>query len=162
MGRMTKKKLAQIRSEIAALEHGGRLTPRAVVDAARDPKSALHDQFEWDDTVAAEKWRLDQARDIITSVKITVTVDKRTLSVVRYTRDPKQVGTNEQGYVSLDSIKRRPADVAALLEYELTRLDAILDRVRDLITALGAKPAQVKKLERTEASVKQLRSAIRS
>lgn len=36
-----------------------------VVDYARDPNTALHSQFEWDDTKAAEQHRLYQARKVI-------------------------------------------------------------------------------------------------
>ena len=43
----------------------GELQPKAVVDAARDEKSILHSQFDWDDTTAAEKFRLHQARNLI-------------------------------------------------------------------------------------------------
>ena len=50
-------------------EHG-QLTPRLVVDLARDPNHELHNRFEWDDSVAAEKYRLDQARDLIRKVRV--------------------------------------------------------------------------------------------
>lgn len=46
------------------------LTPGIVVDEARDPEHPLHARFEWDDTVAGEKWRHHQAHELITSVKI--------------------------------------------------------------------------------------------
>lgn len=39
--------------------------PKLVVDSARDENSPLHPHFDWDDTVAAEKWRVEQARDLI-------------------------------------------------------------------------------------------------
>lgn len=48
-----------------AAQHGGELHPRAVVDAARDVASILHSQFDWDDTTAAQKYRLHQARTLI-------------------------------------------------------------------------------------------------
>jgi hypothetical protein len=48
----------------------GRLTPNAVVEAARNPRSPLHRHFEWDDAKAAEAYRLDQAREIIRVVRI--------------------------------------------------------------------------------------------
>lgn len=54
-----------------AAEHGGKLFPRDVVDAARNEESPLHTAFEWDDGAAAEKYRLGQARKII-SVAVTV------------------------------------------------------------------------------------------
>ena len=36
-----------------------------VVDVARDPKHPLHPRFEWDDSIAAEKWRLEQAGQLL-------------------------------------------------------------------------------------------------
>jgi hypothetical protein len=45
--------------------HGGILQPKAVVDAARNPNSPLHDAFEWNDSAAAEAYRLYQARQLI-------------------------------------------------------------------------------------------------
>jgi len=45
-------------------EHGT-LTPALVVDLARDPEHPLHSRFEWDDSVAAEKWRLEQAGQLL-------------------------------------------------------------------------------------------------
>lgn len=49
----------------------GMLTPEIVVDEARPDEHPLHSRFEWNDTVAAEKWRREQAADLIRSVKIT-------------------------------------------------------------------------------------------
>lgn len=49
---------------------GGRLTPKAVVETARNPKHVLHRHFDWDDQIAADKWRLDQARTIIRSIRV--------------------------------------------------------------------------------------------
>lgn len=45
-----------------AAENGGILRPRDIVDEARVPDSPLHRCFEWDDSVAAEQYRLWQAR----------------------------------------------------------------------------------------------------
>ena len=54
------KELARI-----AAEHGGILFPADVVNAARSPKNPLHNAFDWNDSEAAEKWRLEQARRLI-------------------------------------------------------------------------------------------------
>lgn len=56
-------------SALAAAE-GGELTPRAVVEGARDPGSALHPHFDWNDAEAAEKWRVEQARDLIRCIRV--------------------------------------------------------------------------------------------
>lgn len=54
------------------LKKNGRLTPEAVLKAARNPKSPLHLCFEWDDTIAAEKYRQHQARNLVNHVRVQV------------------------------------------------------------------------------------------
>ncbi len=46
------------------------LTPPIVVEEARSPESPLHSHFEWDDSVAGEKYRQHQAAELIRSVRI--------------------------------------------------------------------------------------------
>lgn len=41
------------------------ISPEEVLEKAKDENSELHKCFEWDDTVAANKYRLQQARQII-------------------------------------------------------------------------------------------------
>lgn len=48
-----------------ASRHGGLLKPEDVVHAAASDKSPLHSRFDWEDTEAARKWRLHQARNLI-------------------------------------------------------------------------------------------------
>jgi hypothetical protein len=50
-------------------QHGA-LNPVLVVDTARDPGHPLHSRFDWDDTVAAHKWRLEQASQLLRAVKM--------------------------------------------------------------------------------------------
>lgn len=42
-----------------------RVTPEKVLEIARNKDSELHKCFEWDDGIAAEKYRLTQARGIL-------------------------------------------------------------------------------------------------
>ena len=60
-----------------AAEHGGVLYPKDVVNAARNPNSPLHGAFEWDDGIAAEKFRLVQARELI-RVQVTMIPNRST------------------------------------------------------------------------------------
>lgn len=62
----------KIGEELAKItkDNGGRLMPEKVVNAARAPKSALHAHFEWNDKVAAEAYRVDQARHIIRIIRV--------------------------------------------------------------------------------------------
>lgn len=53
-------------------ENGGTLTERLLVDVASDPASPLHDQFVWDNDLAADGFRIVQARLLINRVKISI------------------------------------------------------------------------------------------
>lgn len=46
------------------------ITAKELLDASRDEDAPLHKCFEWDDNIAAEKYRVYQARHIINSVEI--------------------------------------------------------------------------------------------
>ena len=48
-----------------AAKNDGLLKPEDVVEAARPPKSPLHDRFTWDDSEAARQFRLVEARNLI-------------------------------------------------------------------------------------------------
>jgi hypothetical protein len=63
------QKIGEELTRIAA-ENGGRLEPKPVVEAARKRSSAMHTLFEWRDQVAADKYRLDQARELIRIIRI--------------------------------------------------------------------------------------------
>ena len=54
---------------------GEEVTPQEVVDYARDKDTELHKCFEWKDRVAAEKYRLHQARAVMQNI-ITVVAYK--------------------------------------------------------------------------------------
>jgi hypothetical protein len=61
---------AQRRDELSALvaAHGGAITPAQVVNFARNPATALHGLFVWDDTEAARKYREVQAQTYLRAV----------------------------------------------------------------------------------------------
>lgn len=56
--------------EQISISADGFLTPQAIVDAAKDRRNVLHRHFEWDDTEAANQWRLEQARSIVQSIHV--------------------------------------------------------------------------------------------
>jgi hypothetical protein len=71
---MTKQQATKIARELESIRSAdpdGVLRPEDVVEYARDPKSELHQQFEWNDTEAAAAYRLVQARQII-RVRVTL------------------------------------------------------------------------------------------
>ena len=52
------------------LEREGRLTAKDLLDENRPEDAPLHNEFEWNDGIAAENWREQQARNIINSLII--------------------------------------------------------------------------------------------
>jgi hypothetical protein len=58
-------------------EHGG-ISPQMIVDEASDPGHELHKYFEWDDSLAAAKYRLSQATQMILATRfVCMLVEKR-------------------------------------------------------------------------------------
>ena len=55
---------------------GGKLTPQYVVEKAEKKRSPLHDYFVWDDTEAAKKYRIYQARKLMGAIEIIIVTDK--------------------------------------------------------------------------------------
>lgn len=54
----------------------GVLTPQAVLTEARNKDHILHDQFDWNDRTASEKYRIIQARSIINCVIMVLNEDE--------------------------------------------------------------------------------------
>jgi hypothetical protein len=68
-------KIKKLKAEFEEIKKqcGGKFGQQDVVDYARKHKSSeLHSRFEWDDRIAGEQYRLQQAMLIIRQLKITV------------------------------------------------------------------------------------------
>lgn len=98
-------------------EQYGELTPRLVVDIASGsvpdapPEwvSTLQPRFEWDDAVAAEQHRIDQARNLIRSVRVTYRRENGDTSSVRWFHPvPTNTGPNQYVYEPADVIAENP------------------------------------------------------
>lgn len=85
-------------------KHGG-LNPHLVVREAERKNSPLHDCFTWDDTSAAEKYRLQEARMLIGSVMVvTQQIDEpiRAFHSVKVNTNSSEDDAETRAYVSLD------------------------------------------------------------
>lgn len=76
-------KAEQIREELETLrDEAGLIHAERVVEWAREhADSALHSQFEWDDTKAAEEYRIWQARKTIAIHIVTQEGERRFISL---------------------------------------------------------------------------------
>jgi len=59
-----------VAAELASI--GSQIRPTAVVQKAKSKKSAMHNCFEWDDGIAANEYRLTQARSLLRSIVTVV------------------------------------------------------------------------------------------
>jgi hypothetical protein len=110
-------------------EHGV-LSPALVVDAARPANAPLHPAFEWDDHVAAESYRREQARHIIHHLRVEVSSENPRPQFVNVVlKEPKEVQPSpyvkqleqkiavpSRGYMPLESVLADPVLRARVLQ----------------------------------------------
>ena len=134
---MNKAKREAIAARLSAIaaDNNGKLRVDDVLADAKKSSSPLHDQFEWDDTKAAEKYRLVQARALVVSVRTQVETSTSIVSTVCYTRDPE--AGNEQGYVEVEKLRDDDDLAREALTAELIRAQALFVRAESLAVALG-------------------------
>lgn len=106
----------------------GELTPDIVLAAALPESSALHQHFEWDDTIAAHAWRKAQARQLIRSYELHI-VDNEGERKTRYFTNV--IIDDEHRYMRTEEVLR----VESLREQRRIQLLRELNRVKgDLST----------------------------
>lgn len=59
------------------------VTPEKVLAKAKNKNSAMHQCFTWEDTEAAHKWRLEEARHIVKALVILEPVDNGPQAVIQ-------------------------------------------------------------------------------
>ena len=89
----------------------GRLTPKNVVEEARPEESPLHPEFEWNDAIAAEKWREKQAQLLIAHT-IIIREDNPSATPVR----AFHVTVEQSHYEPIDVILKDETKREVLLE----------------------------------------------
>lgn len=117
----------------------GLLRAEDIVDSARHPDSAIHKYFEWDDGIAAEKYRLSQARAMIRKL-VVVGPDIDASPVPKYVslqldrakpgggyRETKQVVASKELLKQLEETAKKDID-GVLHRYQM--LTDLCERVR--------------------------------
>ena len=105
-------------------------TPQQILDKARDSNTELHKCFTWDDTEAAEKWRITEARSVVRNLKIIeVKPDKEpepTTIRVFYKTD------NSGGYKPTKLILKKPDEYKTLVERCRSELLAVKQKFQNI------------------------------
>ena len=125
--------------EALLAKHDGRVSPQILLDDARDPSSPFHDKFEWDDSAAAEQYRLMQASAMIRRWKgtiIRVDTQSRVVSVTPTRRVQSPAAPRGQGqasYETTEQIMANPVKRDALIQTVLHELMAYRRRYAELM-----------------------------
>jgi hypothetical protein len=84
--KLTPKKLPVYQQELERLtrKYNGTITPGLIVKEAENKYSPLNNLFDWDNDSAGPKYRLWQARMLITTLRIKVIYDGETKDVRQY------------------------------------------------------------------------------
>ena len=132
-----KEELEQI-----ANDNGGVLNPADVVEFARNKKTALHSQFQWDDTEAARQYRLWQARHLI----------RYQIEIVQHDRQeiPFRIYHSLESDRGEDGGYRRTVDI---LSDEDLRAQ-LLDEAREEMKRFREKYSSLTELSKVFASIK--------
>lgn len=117
----------------AILVERGALTAQAVLERARDESSALHSCFTWDDSEAAEQWRLTEARRLIIKVKVEVQTRPNEPSIrVRAYTSLMSDRLNGAGYQSTVTVMADADRRSELLRTAMAELQAFQRKYRHL------------------------------
>lgn len=98
-------------------EIGEEVTPAEILEKARNPKTELHKCFEWDDTKAAEKYRLHQARLIVCNLVIKEENKGEEYAPIRVFHK-----TGQSGYKPISLIMKNQSEYEALLARAMQEL----------------------------------------
>jgi hypothetical protein len=134
-----RKKLKKYATELGRLdERFGGVTPQQLVDAAREPDSVFHGEFEWNKKKAATRFWLWQARNLIGWIRVEVQITgmkgPRAIAVApRIARAfPSVPGDDGRTYMARPRALRDPAYQAELLKECLAELARLLGRMMDV------------------------------
>lgn len=137
MGKQSRMEI--VRHALAELaDNDGRIDPERVVTAARNPKHALHGDFNWDDKKAAHQNRLDKARELIRYVTVTTVIHNVKVVTPYYVRDPRKQ-PNEGGSIAVNSDLLDQQDAEKIMLAELDRCESAINRARAVTAGLDGK-----------------------
>lgn len=121
----------------------GQIKPLIVVENARNKSSPLHEYFDWNDTIAAGKWRISQAGMLLRWVQIELIKDKPSRAFVNIT----DVDTRQNVYLSIEKALGEPELRKQLLNDSLRELDC-WERKYQTLKELSLIFSAVKKVKR--------------
>lgn len=116
-----------------------KITPQEMIEKARNEQSELHKCFEWNDTVAAEKYRLQQARVVLSMLVFKPkTEEEQPVRIFSLTTEKSTYQPTKQFLVQADEyqdlLKRALAELEAFKrKYStLNELEEVFKAIEEL------------------------------
>jgi hypothetical protein len=145
-GSVSQARLAELRQ--IERDGGGIIMPEAVVAFATNPNTALHSAFEWDDTEAARKYRLQQARQLI---RVIVEVSPHNTEPIRAFVALRSDRYEDGGYRHMPTLLKSRDGRKSILETALWELEAFQEKYKEL-----------KELAEVFSAIRNIKKAVKS
>ena len=143
---------AQVVGEtLEGLAQSGELTSKRFLDVSRPESAPTHNMFEWDDSVAAERYRLQQATVAINSVEVQI-VNEATASVI-----------SQAAFVNV--VSKAPARTGSFTPIEVALSDenmrnVLLENALNELKAFRRKYSQLSELADVFFEIKKIEQAV--
>lgn len=121
--------------EFEAIEReNGELTREAVVDRARPENAPLHPLFQWDDAVAAEEYRKEQAHKLICNLVIVKARNEPEKPPITYRAfvNTNESSTTRGRYMNIQAVTENPETHRILLENAKRELRTFMQKYETL------------------------------
>jgi len=144
----------------AIYERDGQVKASTLVDEARPDDSPAHDAFEWRDDVAAEQFRLGQARRYI---RVTPIIKDEKPDELVHVSVSAGSESREGYYKSLSDVAKSPNEYAIALEAAIQRLASAqrsLDQLRK-VAAEQEETSEVARIAQMAEALSLMQSALR-
>jgi hypothetical protein len=124
----------KVGKELEKIEQNGDLNTEAIVEYARNPKTTLNKMFEWDNTIAGEKYRIIQASRIITNIQVDYIGkdedgDEKPKQVRAFVKTTKKT---KESYQNIEAVVSDAGKYAMLLEKAYKELNGTKNRYKEL------------------------------
>lgn len=111
------------------IDKDGSVTPERLVEVSKPKNAPLHNEFEWNDTTAAQKYREEQARQIIKNIVI--------IEIPEDTDELKQVKcwvNSDRAFVPTDERLHKYVTIDTALSTESWKDNLLKAARRDMIS----------------------------
>lgn len=120
----------KVGKELEKIESKGELTREKVLEYAKNKKSELHKCFEWNDSIAGEKYRLFQASNILSSISIVYEEEpKRTTRMYVNIKNTE----NQREYKNIISVLENDEEYKQLLDKAERDFVSYKDKYQNMI-----------------------------